>query len=466
MLKKDLVKKIFIIVIIFLVLLFSHRVYINYLKTLPIRNYESVIKTNSFNFQLNSFGIYKNGTSTISATKMMSKNKTLVFAADRVSASVQKYVYSQDSTQINNLIFDSEIRLVSGNFEGYIFDLLVDENNLYVSSVKIPKSLNECNVFQILKIPILDNFNIESESANVFWKSDSCIKTYPKNPGWHDFQGRLAAGEKHIYLTAGLMIASTAAGFYPNPNVSNLGPNLDDEIEKNQLFGGVIKIEKKSGKGKSVAKGFRGPSGVVVTKTNKGEMVFVVDHGPRGGDELNLLAENKNFGWPKVSYGLPYNGFVIPENGLIKTQFGSHEGFEKPIYYWAPSIAPSQLIVLTENLDSLSSFARGDLILSSLKAHSIFRIKLNNFSQVSSIEQVDIGTRIRDISMENKNIFLSTDDGRIIILKVDNSKIESGIFPSEENKEYFYQKIYFLRKLVSFFDGGIDYIYSKVRSVR
>ena len=154
MLKKDLVKKIFIIVIIFLVLLFSHRVYINYLKTLPIRNYESVIKTNSFNFQLNSFGIYKNGTSTISAIKMISKNKTLVFAADRVSASVQKYVYSQDSTQINNLIFDSEIRLVSGNFEGYIFDLLVDENNLYVSSVKIPKSLNECNVFQILKIPI------------------------------------------------------------------------------------------------------------------------------------------------------------------------------------------------------------------------------------------------------------------------------------------------------------------------
>jgi len=461
MLKKDLVKKFFIIVIIFLVSLFAHRVYINYLKTLPIRNYESVIKTNSFNFQLNSFGIYKNGTSTISATKMMSKNKTLVFVADRVSASVNKYIYSQDSTQINNLIFDSEIRLVLGNFELYIFDLLVDENYLYVSSVKIPKSLNECNIFQILKIPILDNI----ESENVFWKSDSCIKTYPKNPGWHDFQGRLAAGEKHIYLTAGLMIASTAAGFYPNPNVSNLGPNLYDEIEKNQLFGGVIKIEKKSGKGERVAKGFRGPSGIAVNKSNKGEMVFVVDHGPRGGDELNLLAENKNFGWPKVSYGLPYNGFAKPENGLIKTQFGSHEGFEEPIYYWAPSIAPSQLIVLTENLDSLSSFARGDLILSSLKAHSIFRIKLNNSSQVSSIEQVDIGTRIRDISMENKNIFLSTDDGRIIILKVDNSEIEPGIFPSEENKEYFYQKIYFLRKLASFFDGGIDYIYSKVKSV-
>ena len=461
MLQRNLVRNIFIVVTIFLILLFSHRVYINYSKTVPIRNYESVIKTNSFNFHLNSFGIYKNGTSTISATKMMSKNKTLLFATDRVSGSVKKYVYSQDSTQSNNLIFDSEIRLVSGNFELYIFDLLVDDNYLYVSSVKIPKSLNECNIFQILKIPVLDNIKTE----NVFWKSDSCIKTYPKNPGWHDFQGRLAAGEKHIYLTAGLMIASTAAGFYPNPNVSNLGPNLDVEIEKNQLFGGVIKIEMKSGKGERVAKGFRGPSGIVVTKSNKGEKVFVVDHGPRGGDELNLLAEYKNFGWPKVSYGLPYNGFVQPKNGLIKTQFGSHEGFEKPIYYWAPSIAPSQLTVLTDNLDLLSSFARGDLILSSLKAHSIFRIKLNTSSQVSSIEQVDIGTRIRDISIENKNIFLSTDDGRVIILKVDNSEIESGIFPSEENKEYFYQKIYFLRKLASFFDSGIDYIYSKVRNV-
>ena len=460
MLKKDLVKKFLIVVIIFLVLLFSHRVYINYLKILPIRNYESIIKTNSFNFQLDSFGIYKNGTSTISATKMISKNKTLVFAADRVSASVKKYVYSQDSGQSNNLIFDSEIRLVSDNFELYIFDLLVDDNYLYVSSVKIPKSLNKCNVFQILKIPILDN----AKSENVFWKSDSCIKTYPKNPGWHDFQGRLAAGEKHIYLTAGLMIYSNAR-IYPNPNVSNLGPNLDVEIEKNQLFGGVIKIEKKSGEGERVAKGFRGPSGIVVTKSNRGEKVFVVDHGPRGGDELNLLAAYKDFGWPRVSYGLPYNGFEQPENGLIKTQFGSHEGFEKPIYYWSPSIAPSQLTVLTENLDLLGSFARGDLILSSLKAHSIFRIKLNASSQVSSIEQVDIGTRIRDISVENKNIFLSTDDGRIIILQVDKSKIESGIFPSEENKEYFYQKIYFVRNLASFFDDGIYYIYSKVRSV-
>lgn len=464
MVQKNLIKKIFVIAIVLVFFLFSHRVYVNYLKIIPVRNYETVIKTNSFNFQLNSFGIYRNGTSTISATKIISKNETLVFVTDRVSAFVKKYIYSENSNKIDSLIFDSEINLNSSNFEMYIFDLLVDDKYLYVSSVKIPKSSNNCNIFQILQIPISQDFVIESE--HVFWKSDSCIKTYPNNPGWHDFQGRLAASEKHIYLTAGLLIASTSAGFYPNPSIYNLGPNLDSEIEKHQLFGGVIKIDKKSGRGERVAKGFRGPSGIVVTKSNKQDRIFVVDHGPRGGDELNLLSDNKDFGWPGVSYGQPYSNRKQVENGSIKTQFGTHEDFEKPIYYWSPSIAPSQIVVLTENLDSLKSFARGDLILSSLKAHSIFRIKLNSTNQVTSIEQIDIGSRIRDISIENKRIFLSTDDGRIITLKVVTSRDESGVFPIEKKKEYFYQNNYFSKQLADFFDGGISYVYNKIVSVR
>jgi glucose/arabinose dehydrogenase len=213
--------------------------------------------------------------------------------------------------------------------------------------------------------------------------------------------------------------------------------------------------------GRRIAKGFRGPSGIVVTGSKTSEKIFIVDHGPRGGDELNLLIENKDYGWPYVSYGLAYDGFKEIDKNYIDTNFGSHEGFVNPIYYWSPSIAPSQIIALKENFDSFNSFARGDLILGSLKARSIFRIKVNNSSTVMSIEKVAIGARIRDISIESKKIFLSTDDGRIIVLKVDNSKIDEGQFPEEKSKKYFYEENYILKKLTNFFDKTIIFLHSK-----
>lgn len=457
--KTFLAKKVLVVIIFILILLFSHRVYANYLKVVPIGNFTKVLKTNSFNFKLNSFGIYRNGTSTILATKSLSKNISLVFTTDRVSNVVNKYIYSQNSDLVDTLNLDSVINLGSNNSSLYIFDLLVDQDYLYVSSVKVPNSDKGCNIFQILKIPIL--YESTDSSEHLFWKSNSCIKTYPKDPGWYNFQGRLAASENYIYMTAGLIIAATASGYYPDPNIRNLDPSLENEIETDQLFGGIIKIYKKDGVGWRIAKGFRGPSGIVVTGSKTSEKIFIVDHGPRGGDELNLLIKNKDYGWPNVSYGIPYSDFKQIEKNYIDTNFGSHEGFEKPIYYWSPSIAPSQIVVLKENIDSINSFARGDLILGSLKAHSIFRIKVNNLNSVLSIEKVEIGARIRDISIENKKIFLSTDDGRIIVLKVDNSKIEEGPFPKEKQKKYFYEENYILGNLINFFDKGIIFLYSK-----
>ena len=456
-------RKILVVIISILILLFSHRIYANYLKMVPISNYVKVLKTNSFNFKLNSFGIYRNGTSTILATKQLSENKILVFTTDRVSNVVSKYIYSQDSDLVDTLKLDSVIDLGSNKASLYIFDLLIDQNYLYVSLVEVPNSDKDCDVFRILKIPML--YESSDPSEHFFWKSDSCIKSFPKDPGWFNYQGRLAASNNYIYMTAGLVIAATADGYYPNPNLSNLDSSLENEIEKDQLFGGIIRVNKKNGVGERIAKGFRGPSGIVVTGSKTSERIFIADHGPRGGDELNLLIENKDYGWPNVSYGIPYSDFKQIGKNYIDTNYGSHEGFEKPIYYWSPSIGPSQIVVLKENLDSLNSFARGDLILGSLKAHSIFRIKVNSLNSVMSVEQVEIGARLRDISIENKKIFLSTDDGRIIVLKVDNS-VDEGQFPKEKQEKYFYEENFILGKLTNIFDKGIRFLSSKFKEFK
>ena len=66
--------------------------------------------------------------------------------------------------------------------------------------------------------------------------------------------------------------------------------------------------------------------------------LWTIEHGPRGGDELNIPQAGKNYGWPIVTYGVEYNGDTI---GAGLTQ---KEGIEQPIYYWDPVIAPSGIV--------------------------------------------------------------------------------------------------------------------------
>src|SRR5438094_3711776 len=67
------------------------------------------------------------------------------------------------------------------------------------------------------------------------------------------------------------------------------------------------------------------------------------EHGPRGGDEINIIEKGKNYGWPVIGYGIAYNGAKIHES--------THkQGMEQPIWYWVPSIAPSGMAFYSGNL--------------------------------------------------------------------------------------------------------------------
>ena len=94
---------------------------------------------------------------------------------------------------------------------------------------------------------------------------------------------------------------------------------------------GANKIEK-------ISSGHRNQQGIVLIGTN----LYTSEHGPRGGDELNLIKKGVDYGWPIVTYGDRYSFFDY----VKPTRSGSHEGFEKPLYYWVPSVAPTELIQL------------------------------------------------------------------------------------------------------------------------
>lgn len=87
-----------------------------------------------------------------------------------------------------------------------------------------------------------------------------------------------------------------------------------------------------------ISQGHRNQQGILLI----GNDLYTSEHGPRGGDELNLILKGKDYGWPAVTYGQPYSSgdYVRPRTT------GSHEGFTKPLYNWVPSVAPTELIQL------------------------------------------------------------------------------------------------------------------------
>jgi len=117
--------------------------------------------------------------------------------------------------------------------------------------------------------------------------------------------------------------------------------------------------------------------------------LWVVEHGARGGDELNLVQKGKNYGWPLVAYGEEYSGRPFPNAVTAKP------GYEQPVYYWDPVIAPSGA-----QFYSGKAFPawRGNLFVGGLKDQKLVRLTLEN-ARVSGEEHLlaDRGERVRDV---------------------------------------------------------------------
>src|SRR5262249_9730824 len=158
---------------------------------------------------------------------------------------------------------------------------------------------------------------------------------------------------------------------------------------------------------KLVSMGHRNPQGLVVSKTGE---LFSTEHGPSGGDELNLISEGANYGWPNVTLGTEYNAYNWKE-GLQ----GRHTGYQLPIFGWVPSIAVSNLI----QVDKFNDRWDGDLLVASLKSLSIFRLRLDGTKVIYS-EPIWLGQRIRDVTqISTGTIVLWTDDAQLLFISVD-----------------------------------------------
>ncbi|MGE0701729.1 MAG: PQQ-dependent sugar dehydrogenase, partial [Hyphomicrobiaceae bacterium] len=138
--------------------------------------------------------------------------------------------------------------------------------------------------------------------------------------------------------------------------------------------------------------------------------LWVVEHGPRGGDEVNLVRRGANYGWPVIGYGIDYSGAVLHAS--------THkEGMEQPLYYWVPSIAPSGMAFYTG--DVFPAW-RGNLLVGALAGKALHRLVLDG-ERVVAEEMLlkDRGERIRDVRQgPDGAVWIATDEADGSILRI------------------------------------------------
>ena len=284
------------------------------------------------------------------------------------------------------------VKIKSNLNENRILDILVDNNFLYLSSVNIK---NNCEILNLYKADI----NLENLKFKNIFSSSECVSLIQSGR----IQKINEKGKNLIYL-------STAAD-----NLKRVDEKDSKPQDDNSIFGKIIQINEDNLKYKIFSKGHRNILGLYVDK-NK---ILATENGPRGGDEINKIEENENYGFDLASYGEKYK-----KNNLNEKDYqSSHEdfGFKEPLFSFVPSIGISEIIKIDNNF---SPKWQNNYLIASLNYGHLLRVKFDNkFTKVIYIEKIFVGERIRDL-MYIKNdkviVFAMESSGSIGILKNEN----------------------------------------------
>jgi glucose/arabinose dehydrogenase len=132
------------------------------------------------------------------------------------------------------------------------------------------------------------------------------------------------------------------------------------------------------------------------------------EHGPRGGDELNVVEGGKNYGWPLITYGINYDG--TPVSGATQAP-----GLEQPVRYWVPSIAPSGLALVSG--PQYPNWT-GNLLVGALVGTHLARVELSNGQYAREEKLLDKIGRVRDVAQgPDGHVYLLT-EGPGLLLKL------------------------------------------------
>ena len=164
--------------------------------------------------------------------------------------------------------------------------------------------------------------------------------------------------------------------------------------DNNSIYGKIIFVDFKNKTPIVFSKGHRVSQGLYAEKN----LILQTEHGPKGGDEINKIEFQKNYGWPISSYGEKYFVDYTDKPTYKKNHYNN--GFEEPIYSFVKSIGISEIIKIP---NTFSNHFEDNFVITSLYGRHIYRVKFDNlYERILYKENIYIGERIRDIKFHNK----------------------------------------------------------------
>ena len=231
------------------------------------------------------------------------------------------------------------------------------------------------------------------------------FRAQPAKAGTAHYGGRMA------FLADQTLLLTIGEGFDYREQAQNLASHLG-KIVRLQRDGSAPAdnpfIADAAAKPEIYSFGHRNPQGIVYDVAN--QRVLSHEHGPRGGDELNLIQPGNNYGWPKVTYGMDYSGAVISPHQQLP-------GLTDPLTYWVPSNAPAGMALYA---GEMFPQWQGSVLIAALAGRHVRRVTLEG-EQVVAQEDLfgELGQRLRDVRVgPDGAIYLLTDSPQGQLLKV------------------------------------------------
>ncbi len=226
----------------------------------------------------------------------------------------------------------------------------------------------------------------------------------PRVSGGRHFGSRLLFAKGYLFITAGDRGNKDRAQTLDDPAGSIVRLHEDGRVPKDNPF--VARTDTGS---EIYTYGNRNPQGMTLEKATG--RIYAVEHGPKGGDELNLIEPGVNYGWPVITYGRSYAGIKIGE--------GTHKaGMAQPVHYWVPSISPSGLMIYDG--DRFPAW-QGSFFTGSLSSRLLARLEVRQ-GKMAVEERLlsDWGKRIRDVRQGPDGlIYLLTDHANGMLLRLE-----------------------------------------------
>lgn len=239
---------------------------------------------------------------------------------------------------------------------------------------------------------------------------DSLIEVTPIYTATPLKRGPVHFGGRMLLLPDRTLLLTTGDGFDFREQAQRLDSplgkvmriTLDGKVPAGNPF-----VAQPTAQGAIWTRGHRNPQGLAYDPVRN--LVFQHEHGPRGGDEVNVLKAGANYGWPVASKGLDYSGATI-------SPYRTYKGMEDGLLVWVPSIAPSGLAVYR---GPMFPEWNGDLLVGALVDREVRRVRLSPDGKVLGQESLlkELGARIRDVRVApDGSLWVTTDDpaGKVI----------------------------------------------------